>query len=62
MRICSIQLEGLQKCLSGEAVQGTKALPLYWLDRLTAIFRFNLVYLCLNIGFCLLNPFICIEQ
>lgn len=39
MKICNIQLDGLQKVLSDEIKQGTKGLPLYWLDRLTAIFR-----------------------
>ncbi len=43
MRLCAIQLNGLQKVLSGDlkdlAAGSTKALPLYWLDRFTALFR-----------------------
>jgi transportin-3 len=40
MKLCNIQLEGLQKILTNEAKQGTpKSMPLYWLDRFTAIFR-----------------------
>ncbi|RMZ93075.1 transportin-3 isoform X2, partial [Brachionus plicatilis] len=39
VKLCSIQLEGLQKVLNGQGQQGSKGLPLYWLDRLTAIFR-----------------------
>lgn len=39
MKLCNIQLEGLQKVLSGEIQQGSKSLPLFWLDRMTAIFR-----------------------
>lgn len=38
-KLCTIQLEGLQKVLNGQAQQRSKGLPLYWLDRLTAIFR-----------------------
>ncbi|CAF0896059.1 unnamed protein product [Brachionus calyciflorus] len=39
IKLCNIQLQGLGKVLSNEKIQGTKGLPLYWLDRLTAIFR-----------------------
>lgn len=40
MKLCSIQLEGLRKVLANEVKQnGSKSLPLYWLDRLTTIFR-----------------------
>ena len=39
LRISEIQLDGLNKVLSGELRQGPKASALYWLDRLTAIFR-----------------------
>lgn len=39
MKLCEIQLVGLNLVLNDQIKQGTKALPLYWLDRLTAIFR-----------------------
>lgn len=39
LKISEIQLDGLSKVISGELRQGAKASPLYWLDRLTAIFR-----------------------
>lgn len=39
MKLCSMPLEGLQKVLSSDTKQGSKSLPLYWLDRFTAIFR-----------------------
>lgn len=39
MKLCNMQLEGLQKVISNEVKQGSKSLPLYWLDRFTAIFR-----------------------
>lgn len=39
MKLCNIQYEGLQKVLNGEIKASHKSLPLYWLDRLTAIFR-----------------------
>ena len=40
MKLCNIQLEGLRKVLASEVKQnGSKSLPLYWLDRLTTIFR-----------------------
>ena len=39
MKLCNMQLEGLQKVISNEIKQGNKSLPLYWLDRFTAIFR-----------------------
>lgn len=41
MRICTIQVVGLQKVLAGQQNSGSKSLPLYWLDRLTAIFRYR---------------------
>lgn len=40
MKLCQVQLEGLQKALSQETkAKDPKLLPLYWLDRFTAIFR-----------------------
>ncbi len=42
MRLSNLQLEGLQKVLTNNSASestGTKGLPLYWLDRCTAIFR-----------------------
>lgn len=42
MKLCNMQLEGLQKVLSNEMPKsqlGIKSQPLYWLDRFTAIFR-----------------------
>jgi len=43
-KLCTIQVEGLQKVINGEIKDGTKALPIYWLDRLTAIFRYITFY------------------
>lgn len=40
MRLCTVQIDGLQKVLSGQITSGTRSLPLFWLDRLTAIFRY----------------------
>lgn len=40
LKICNIQLEGLKKALNNEIKSDSfKSLPLYWLDRFTAIFR-----------------------
>ncbi len=39
MKLCNMQLNGLQKCISNEVKNGSKSMPLYWLDRFTAIFR-----------------------
>ena len=39
LRLCQIQLDGLKKVLSNEIHTGCKSLPLFWLDRFTAIFR-----------------------
>ena len=42
MKLCNIQLTGLNQVLNNEIKQGTKSLPLYWLDRFTAIFRYEI--------------------
>lgn len=54
MRLCTVQMSGLQKVIAGEITNGTRSLPLFWLDRLTAIFRYyilthfiHLIYLLL---------------
>lgn len=40
MKICNLQVEGLQKALNTNETKGDgKQTPAYWLDRLTAIFR-----------------------
>jgi hypothetical protein len=42
MRICNIQLDGLQKTLNAQEDRSkVKTTPSYWLDRLTAIFRYR---------------------
>lgn len=44
-KLCTIQVEGLQKVINGELKEGTKALPIYWLDRLTSIFRYEFIFI-----------------
>jgi hypothetical protein len=59
MKICNIQLEGLQKALnSTEDKSNVKSTPHYWLDRLTAVFRyFNLKLQVCQLDFLFSNCF-----